>query len=107
MDQHYYGLQKRPPIVYEGEWQGKHYKDKGVIVDIVPEKLLHTTYWSSLRGKEDNPENYNHIIYEIEAENAGTRVTISQDNIVSEKKLEQMNQNWSAVLENMKKLLEE
>ena len=33
------------------------------MIDIVSEKLLHTTYWSSMGGKEDKPENYNNVIY--------------------------------------------
>lgn len=97
---------KGSTITYEGEWQGKAYKDKGVIVDIVPEKLLHTTYWSSMSGKEDKAENYNNVIYELKAENEGTLVSISQDNIENEKQLEHMNQNWGMVLDNMKKMLE-
>jgi len=60
---------KGSPITYEGEWQGKSYKDKGVIVDIITEKLLHTTYWSSMSGKEDRPENYNNVLYEVEEQN--------------------------------------
>ena len=97
---------KGSPITYEGEWQGRNYKDKGVVVDIIPEKLLHTTYWSSMSGKEDRPENYNNVLYEVEEQNGGTLVTISQDNIKDEKELEHMNQNWGIVLESMKKLLE-
>ena len=97
---------KGSPITYEGEWEGKAYKDKGKIVDIIPEKLLHTTYWSSMSGKEDRPENYNNVLYEVEEQNGGTLVTISQDNIKDEKELEHMNQNWGIVLDSMKKLLE-
>jgi len=97
---------KGSPITYEGEWEGKAYKDKGYIIDIIPEKLLHTTYWSSIGGKEDKPENYNNVIYEVKPENGGTRITISQDNIVNEAELEHMNKNWGMVLEAMKKLLE-
>jgi uncharacterized protein YndB with AHSA1/START domain len=97
---------KGSPISYEGEWEGKKYKDKGTIIDIVPEKLLHTTYWSSMGGKEDKPENYNNVIYELEPRNAQTIITISQDNIENEAQLEHMKQNWSIVLEGMKKLLE-
>ena len=99
-------LKKGSPITYEGEWEGKAYKDKGKIVDIIPEKLLHTTYWSSMSGKEDRPENYNNVLYEVEEQNGGTLVTISQDNIKDEKELEHMNQNWGIVLDSMKKLLE-
>jgi len=97
---------KGSPITYEGQWEGKAYKDKGKIVDIIPEKLLHTTYWSSMSGKEDRPENYNNVLYEVEEQNGGTLVTISQDNIKDEKELEHMNQNWGIVLDSMKKLLE-
>ena len=93
-------------ISYTGEWEGKHYEDKGMIVDIVPEKLLHTTYWSSMSGKEDKPENYNNVIYEVKPENRQAVVTISQDNIADEKELQHMEQNWGMVLDSMKKLLE-
>ena len=97
---------KGSPITYEGEWEGKAYKDKGNIIDIIPEKLLHTTYWSSIGGKEDKPENYNNVIYEVKPENSGTLITISQDNIANEAEREHMNQNWGMVLESMKKMLE-
>ena len=97
---------KGSPITYEGEWEGKAYKDKGQIVDIIPEKLLHTTYWSSIGGKEDKPENYNNVIYEVMPENGGTLITISRDNIKDEKELEHMKQNWGMMLESMKTMLE-
>jgi len=97
---------KGSPITYEGEWEGEAYRDKGKIVDIIPGKLLHTTYWSSISGKEDKPENYNNVIYEVKPQNGGSLVTISQDNIKDDKELEHMNQNWGMVLESMKKMLE-
>ena len=97
---------KGSPLTYEGEWQGKKYKDKGTIIDIVPEKLLHTTYWSSMSGKEDKPENYNNVIYELQPRGESTMVTISQDNIADQAGLKHMEENWGVVLSNMKKLLE-
>ena len=97
---------KGSPISYEGEWEGKKYKDKGTIIDIVPGKLLHTTYWSSMGGKEDKPENYNNVIYELQPQNEKTLITISQDNIDTEEQLKHMEQNWGIVLDSMKKLLE-
>ena len=97
---------KGSPISYEGEWEGKKYKDKGTIIEIVPEKLLHTTYWSSMGGKEDKPENYNNVIYELQPQNGKTLITISQDNIDTEEQLKHMEQNWAMVLDSMKKLLE-
>jgi uncharacterized protein YndB with AHSA1/START domain len=97
---------KGSPITYEGEWQGKKYKDKGVIIDIIPEKLLHTTYWSSMSGNEDKPENYNNVIYKLQPSGGGTLVTISQDNIADEAGVKHMQENWGTVLNSMKELLE-
>ncbi|MBA3647099.1 MAG: SRPBCC domain-containing protein [Chitinophagales bacterium] len=97
---------KGSSITYSGIWKDKPYTDKGRIVDIVPEKLLHTTYLSGMSGKEDKPENYANVIYEIESKNEGTFITISQDNIDNEDQLKHMQENWTMVLDGMKKLLE-
>lgn len=97
---------KGSSIIYNGVWQGKPYTDKGIIVEIIPEKLLHTTYYSPLSGKEDKPENYNNVITELKSGNDFTTVTISQDNIKDEAELKHMEQNWGTVLDGMKKLLE-
>lgn len=97
---------KGSPITYEGEWQGKSYKDKGTIIDIVPEKTLHTTYWSSIGGKEDKPENYNNVIYELQPRGESTMLTITQDNIADKAGLKHMEENWGMVLNNIKNLLE-
>ncbi|MBS1690096.1 MAG: SRPBCC domain-containing protein [Bacteroidetes bacterium] len=97
---------KGSTITYKGVWQGKSYEDKGTIVDIVPEKLLHTTYYSPLSGKEDKPENYANVIEEIKQENGKTIVSITQDNIEDEQGVEHMRQNWNMVLDGLKKTVE-
>ena len=97
---------KGSSITYSGEWEGRQYEDKGKIIDIVPEKLLHTTYFSGMSGKEDKPENYANVIYEVTPQNGSTMVTITQDNIDDEKGVEHMKKNWEMVLDGMKKLLE-
>src|SRR6476469_9285864 len=56
------------PVRYRGEWQGKSYEDKGVVKKVEPGKLLVTTYWSSMGGKEDKPENYATVSYKISPE---------------------------------------
>ena len=97
---------KGSSITYSGVWEGKSYEDKGKIVDIVPEKLLHTTYFSSMSGKEDKPENYANVIYEVRPSNRHSIITISQDNIEDEAGVEHMKKNWGVVLDGMKKILE-
>src|SRR5579872_296851 len=53
-------------IIYRGEWEGKKYEDGGEILELVPEKILKTTYWSSMSGTENKPENYLTVTYALE-----------------------------------------
>lgn len=98
--------EKGSSITYSGEWEGKAYTDKGTIINIVPEKLLHTTYFSGNSNKEDKPENYANVIYELDFEDGHTMVTLTQDNIADEAELEHLKKNWNMVLSSMKRLLE-
>ena len=95
------------PITYDGEYNGKRYHDKGVIKKIEKEKLFQSTYWSSMGGKEDTPENYNLVTYKLDGKGDQTIVTISQDNIHTEKEKEQAAENWKPVLKKLKKVVEE
>jgi uncharacterized protein YndB with AHSA1/START domain len=95
------------PITYRGVWEGKAYEDKGKILQIEPGKLLVSTFWSSLAGMPDIPENYNTVRYELSSEGDETRLTITQDNNTTQEDAEHSEQNWNLVLEEMKKLLED
>ena len=46
---------KGSPITWKGEFKGKKYEDKGVILDINPEKTLQYSHFSPLAGKPDKP----------------------------------------------------
>ena len=98
--------EKGSTITYSGEWQGKQYQDKGKIIEIVPEKLLHTTYLSSASGKEDSPENYANVIYGLAEEEGETIVSLSQDNVENEEQQKHLHENWNTVLQNLKQVLE-
>ncbi len=93
-------------ITYRGKWQGKIYEDKGKILQVIPQQLLQSTYWSSMGGKEDKPENYNTVTYELQAQGQGTVVTVTQDNVASEEERQHSEGNWRMVLDGLKKLLE-
>lgn len=94
------------PITYKGRWEGKAYEDKGKVLEVEPEKLLVSTFWSSLSGAPDIPENYQTVRYELATENGGTRLTIIQDNNDSEEGAKHSEQNWQMVLEGLKTLLD-
>ncbi|HEY0031209.1 MAG TPA: SRPBCC family protein [Bacteroidia bacterium] len=93
-------------IVFEGEWEGHSYKDKGTVLKVEPYKLLSYNYWSSMSGIEDIPENYVTITYELLDEGNKTSLTIIQENIPTEEMREHSEQNWKKILHNLKELVE-
>jgi uncharacterized protein YndB with AHSA1/START domain len=95
------------PISFKGEWNGKTYRDKGIILENLEFKKICYTYWSSLSGTDDIPENYLTITYLVNEEENGTILEISQDNIRDQSSCEHSESNWRMVLANMKNLLED
>lgn len=94
------------PITFTGVYEGKGYRDKGTILKVEPNKLLQHTYWSSMSGLEDKPENYVSITYDLTEENGQTILEVTQENVPSEEMKEHAEENWKKVLSNMKQLLE-
>jgi len=94
------------PITYKGEWEGKTYEDKGKILQIEPERLLVSTFWSSLAGLPDLPENYKTVRYELSPEGSRTKLTITQANNATQEEAAHSTQNWTTVLDKLKELLE-
>lgn len=94
------------PIRYKGTWQGKAYEDKGTVVKNEPERLLVTTFWSALSGQPDEPENYKTVQYELVPEDGGTRLTITQDNNATQDEAAHSEENWTTVMDGIKKLVE-
>ncbi|KAF0138127.1 MAG: activator of Hsp90 ATPase 1 family protein [Stygiobacter sp.] len=93
-------------ITYRGVWEGKTYEDGGVILKFEPEKILSATYWSSMSGTEDIPENYCTITYSLEKESGGTLLTIQQDKCKTEEARDHSEKNWGMVLQSLKSILE-
>ncbi len=94
------------PITYSGVWQGKAYEDKGIILQVEPQRLLVSTFWSALSGLADVPENYNTVSYALSAAGQATQLTITQDNNATQEDADHSAQNWNMVLDAIKKLLE-
>ena len=93
-------------ITWEGEMDGKPYKDKGVILKIEKEKMLEYTHFSSLSGAEDKPENYHTLHYDLSSDGKSTSVSLTQDNNENEKAKENSEKMWKAMLEGLKKTVE-
>lgn len=93
-------------IIFKGMWEGKEYSDGGIILQLVPEKILHYSYWSSMSGTEDIPENYSTITFELTKQDGETLLTLTNDNCKTEKMKDHLTENWKMVLNGMCALLE-
>jgi hypothetical protein len=77
-----------------------------VIKQIEPGKLLQATHFSTSSGKEDKPENYALVTWELHEKDGATVLAVSQDSIPNEKGVEASKSNWTYVLQGLKKVVE-
>jgi uncharacterized protein YndB with AHSA1/START domain len=94
------------PIVHGGEYQGRPYKDKGIILEIEPPRRRVHSHWSPVSGLPDAPENYQRVTWELTERDGQTELTIKEDNLPSEEAKMTSEKSWRMVLENLKRLLE-
>lgn len=101
------GWHEGDSIVWEGEFQGKKYRDKGVILEVEKNRKLQYSHFSPLSGQQDRPENYHTVTIELSADDGRTNVTLSQDNNPTEEAREHSEKNWDAMLSGLKKYVEQ
>lgn len=95
------------PIIFQGEYQGMQYKDKGNVLENKPNELLKYNYWSGFSGTEDTLENYAIVCYEIEALATGkVKFTWSQTGFSSEDGMKHTEQGMTSMLEQIRDLSE-
>jgi len=94
------------PITWQGEWQGKAYEDKGVIRQFKPNQALQYTHFSPLAGLPDKPENYHTVSIQLSPDGNRTRVSLTQDNNLTEEARAHSEKNWKMMLDGLKKFVE-
>ena len=93
-------------IYFRGTYEGNQYTDKGVITEILENKVLEYNYRSSWDTTEDIIENYLPVRFEIEdIDDTATKLTIIQTQNTEEKK-EHSDESWKVVLEGLKTVCE-
>lgn len=95
------------PIIWKGEWNGKHYEDKGTILKYKPYDLIEYSHFSPISGLPDKPENYHKVKIELSRKGNLTIVSLSQDNNLTEDEREHSEKNWKLMLEGLKKFVED
>lgn len=95
------------PITWSGEYDGRSFQDKGQILEVDANRRLRMTHYSPLSGGEDVPENYHTLDYRLADDGDTTRLTLDQGGNDSEEQAEQFAQNWQAMLDQVKRYVEE
>lgn len=94
------------PILWKGEWEGKPYEDKGVILTMKPERVLQYSHFSPLSGAVDVPEHYHIVTIEVSSVGTGTLLQLSQDKNATQEEREHAEKNWAMMLTGLKKVVE-
>jgi uncharacterized protein YndB with AHSA1/START domain len=94
------------PLIFEGDYNGKHYRDEGKILNNTKYELLEYTYWSGFTGLENKPENYSNVKFTIIGDKP-IKLTLQQRGFVNKKAAEHSKENWEKVLRHIKEMCED
>lgn len=95
------------PIIFQGEYEGQTYKDKGNVLKNEPYQILEYNYWSGFSGLEDHIDNYFIVTYHIKKLNENqVEFTWQQKGFSSEKGRQHTENGLPSMLEQMKALAE-
>jgi uncharacterized protein YndB with AHSA1/START domain len=92
-------------IIFQGEWEGQKYQDKGEVLEYEQNKRLAYSYLSNWSGKADALENYLWVCYEVSPKGLVTELTIHQTNYDIER-AKHSEGNWAAIIDEMRKIVE-
>jgi uncharacterized protein YndB with AHSA1/START domain len=93
-------------ILFTGNYQGKDYADKGIVLKFEKEKIFQYTYWSGFSGLPDKPENYSLVTFQVKPEGKESHLTLTQSHFATDTMFEHSDKNWIPTLDLVKKLAE-
>ena len=96
------------PITFEGEFNGRHFRDYGEITDRQEGKSVAFSHWSKTPQR---PENYHVVRYELADNIDSTHVTLTQTNVgphpdIDARTKAEFDKNWDMMLQHLKKAAE-
>ena len=96
------------PITFEGEFNGKPFKDYGEVIEKSEGKAVAFSHWSRT---PERPADYHIVRYELDDKIDATHVTLTQTNVgshpdVDPKTKAEFDKNWQTMLEHLKKSAE-
>lgn len=97
----------RSEIIFQGEYEGHKYRDKGVILTNILNQEISYSYWSGFSGLEEKPENYSTVIYTLRfVDDKTTEFTWTQKGFANEDGYNHSKNGMADFLEGIKKVME-
>jgi len=93
-------------IIFQGEYQGQKYKDKGIIKELKANEIFSYTYWSGFSGMEDIAENYSLITFKMKIVNNKIILDVVQTGFADEKAYQHSSGAWNNILKQIKEICE-
>jgi len=95
------------PIIFQGEYDGYKYKDKGFIVENIVLQSIKYSYWSGFSGLEEKLENHSLVIYQLkEISDNQVEFTWGQEGFANEGGMQHSENGLPSLLEQIKALAE-
>src|ERR1700739_2758131 len=94
-------------IIFQGEYEGHKYKDKGIILENVLNKKLTYSYWSGFSGLEEKPENFSSVSYTLKEKSPSvTEFTWTQKGYANETSYQHSLSGMKDFLKKIKEVIE-
>lgn len=93
-------------LVFVHHHEGQEFRDKGVVLEVVPNRLLRYTYWSLFSALEDRPENYTLVTYRLTELGGKTTLMVTQSGFQDEEWFRNSEAGWENVLAAIKGIVE-
>jgi uncharacterized protein YndB with AHSA1/START domain len=94
------------PLIFQGNWKGEEYQDKGIILEIVEERIFTYSHWSPYSGRPDLPKYYEKIRFEITPFGDTVELSVTQSKFDTQLEAEKISQSWTGTLQSIKEMLE-
>ena len=94
-------------IIFQGEYQGQKYRDKGLVIENAENHVLSYRYWTAFSGLEDISENYSLVTYKLANEGGNqTQLTWTQNGFANEAGYNHSQSGMDAFLQSIKQIIE-
>jgi uncharacterized protein YndB with AHSA1/START domain len=95
------------PIIWDGDYDGRSYQDKGEVLAYDEPHVLSVTHYSPMMGQPDEPESYHTLVYTLTTSAVeGTHLELTQDGCGTKEQAAQFSQNWQGMLKGLKAYVE-